>query len=380
MAKLFTILKILAFVISFFAVFIPMYSEVILNPDIKINVKPIQQNDLTLAEITVKNTGFKPATNLRLTINPEYDIIEFKTVFYTEEIELYDNGPRSLIGNMERLANGQKIIISLLIDSTDLSDFGIHATHDHGSTTYYYDKKSEGQRDVLLELSIVSGIIASVAAGLSTSIIIRRYETKTQTADRGGVNLQDVSHSSVIIQTGEPQPIQSSESQSETTKDKAIRDLLKQIGKEKISNLLQEGKIIAIDTNDKEMKSWIELELAGFAPPPGKTITRKEAKEKGIIPDYRDIKGKFFVQIGDGSIEELSYPILFGNDIKSVENSIETIKKGGRAYIKHTFPKDITLVGGQSGDLEITRPELERIIHGAERRLSQYLELKLARK
>lgn len=378
MTKFSTFLKIGSFVIPFFLVFIPLYSEIIFNPDIKIKVVPIQMENFTRANLIIQNTGLTPATNLRLTINPEYEIISYKTIFYTDEIAYEQKGTKSLIGKMERFANGQKIIIETLINSTDVTKYAIFATHDTGSTTYYYNKVQE-QFNIVLLLAILAGIITSAAVGLSTNELIRRYEFKTQTADRGGVNLQDIANSNVTIQTGEPKPIKSEDTIGESKSDDQVRNLIKRIGTEKISNLLQEAKIIAIDTKDKEMQSWIELELVGFAPPPGKTLTRKEVKEKGLISDYRDIKGKFFVQIGDGSIHDMSYPVLFGNDIKSVENSIDTIKRGGRAYITHTFPKDTKLVGGQSGDLELPRSELERIITGAERKLSQYLESKLTK-
>lgn len=379
MSNFFVFLKIGSFLITFLAVFLPMYADYVVNPEIEISVLAEQEENFTKADITIKNSGFSPATNLRVTINPEYDIIDYGILFSTEKITLSTTGPLNLIAEMERLANDQKIIITTTLDSTSLSNFAVFATHDSGSTTYYYNKDTEKQFDIVFFLTLLTSIIVALAIGISSNVIIRRYESKTQIADRGGVNLQDITNSSFTIHTGEPQPIKSEEIISEKSKYDTIKELLKRIGTEKISNLLQEAKIIAIETQDKEMQAWIELELNGFEVPSGKKLTRKEAKEKGLLPDYRDIKGKFSVQFSDGSLREMNYPILFGNSLKNVENSIEKIKKGGRAFIQHTFPKDTQLIGGQTGDLDLPSQELERIIDGVERKLSQYLESKLTR-
>ena len=105
-------------------------------------------------------------------------------------------------------------------------------------------------------------------------------------------------------------------------------------------------------------------------------MTRGQIKKKGFIPEYRDINGRFYVQFGEGETKEMKYPIFFGNGIKNIEDSIEKMKTGGKLYIPHTFSKDLPLMGGKSGDLEIIVSELEKLIHGAENHLSKYLEQK----
>lgn len=158
-----------------------------------------------------------------------------------------------------------------------------------------------------------------------------------------------------------------------------VRNLLKRIGSEKISNLLQEAKLIAIDSGDKEMESWINKEFDGYVPPEGKKISRNQVKKTGFLPDYRDIQGKILVQISDGSIHELNYPVLMGQPITEIENLLDRYKTGNvRATISYTFPKDREWVGGQTGDIEITQIALDRIIKGIERKLSLYLEQKLS--
>ena len=73
----------------------------------------------------------------------------------------------------------------------------------------------------------------------------------------------------------------------------------------------------------------------------------------------------------------MKYPIFFGNGIKNIEDSVEKMRKGGKLYITHKFPKGLPHLGGQEGELEIVTSELEGLLHGVENRLSKYLEQKL---
>lgn len=229
-------------------------------------------------------------------------------------------------------------------------------------------------------ITIILSIIATLAASsFIFKIVYKKTEIKTeQKSDHSAVNVGNVIGSNVIIQTNEAKPIKTDSILTQTDIENSARDLLKKIEKEKISVLLQEAKLIAHDSKDKEMSEWITHELESYFPPSGKQLTRKEAKEKGLIPDYRDINGKFYVQISDGSIHDMNYPVLLGNDIKQVENMIGVLERGGQVSIKLTFPPSTPLVGGRSGDLELPLTELRGIVHGAERKLSRFLESKLS--
>lgn len=229
-------------------------------------------------------------------------------------------------------------------------------------------------------IAIISSIVATLAASsFIFKIVYKKTEIKTeQKSDHSAVNVGDVIGSNVTIQTGEAKPIKTNSEPTKSEIKDSVRDLLKRIGKEKISILLQEAKLIAHDTDDKEMSEWIRHEFESYFPPSGKQVTVKEAKEKGLIPEYRDINGKFYVQIADGSIHDMKYPILLGSDIKQVENMIGTLERGGQVTLKHTFPPSTPLVGGTSGDLELPLSELKGIVTGAEKKLSRYLESKLS--
>lgn len=378
-SKLITIAGI---VISFLAVFLPLYSDIITNPDIKINLGPTKYYDEYIStEILVKNTGLKPATNLRLTINPSDEIINYKSTFYTEDISLKSNGPNSLIGKMDRLANVQTVKIQVNLTATELNQYSIFATHDSGSTSFYHNKEGDKQPiDPRIIITILIGLIAALMGGLASKEVAQRIEIK-QRADNGSANLNNISavNSQIIVTANSQSENVSKTTFVETEKKEVksnVKEIIGQIGKEKISNLLHKAKIIAIEEKDKKFQRWIELELNGYVPP-GKTMTRGEVQKKGYIPEYRDINGRFYIQTDDGDINEMKYPIFFGNTIQNIETSIEKMKKGGKLYIAHKFPENISYLGGQEGDLEIATSELEGIIHGVENRLSKFLEQKL---
>ncbi len=158
-----------------------------------------------------------------------------------------------------------------------------------------------------------------------------------------------------------------------------VRDLITRIGREKISNLLQEAKLIAIDSGDHEMESWIKKELEGYAPPEGKKMKRGDVIKLGFLPEYRDINGKILIAFRNQEIYPLSYPILMGQPITWLESALEQLKKKNvRITISYTFGKEHEFIGGKTGDVEIPETEIERIIKGVEQRLSQFLEQKLS--
>lgn len=381
MSNFWKIIQIASIIISFFGVFFATYSESLVKPDIKVNVKLEPKGNFTSAIITMDNAGLKPATNVMITLNPLDDIIKYDVTFHTEDIELDPHGSKSLVGKMSRFADGQELILTTLLNSTNVSDYLVFVTHDKGSTNYHYGKPMPF--DIALALSLAISLITAVAAAVSTQAALHRYKNitinKNQFADRGSFNFQDVVDSKITIIQGEKVPINSNVTgQDKLSTDSNVRDLISKIGKEKILNLLQQAKIIAHDYKDKEMEEWINHELNGYVPPGNKQLTRDQAKKMGLLPDYRDIKGKLLIGFSDGSTSETDYPVLFGSDIKQVEDSIDRLKKGGvTVSIQHTFGKDVQYVGGTTGNLYLPQAELEGIVRGAERRLSQYLELKM---
>jgi hypothetical protein len=158
--------------------------------------------------------------------------------------------------------------------------------------------------------------------------------------------------------------------------DKEIRELIKKIGKYKISDLLQEAKLIAIDTNDKEMQNWIDLELKGYDATKNRI---QHEKAKKIFSEYRFINVKFFLQASNHSItQEVNYPIWLMHSMTSIEEYLQKYKKDNiMMTIKIELPKKMPRLSSQTVNALLPELELERIVHGAERKLSQYLESKL---
>lgn len=227
----------------------------------------------------------------------------------------------------------------------------------------------------------------SVAATFGISRLVFKFQykkvskQKNQVADRGSVNVRGITNSNITIVTGsEPKPIEATDTtDKDSTLENSIREILKKIRSQKISALLQQAKLIAIDTNDKEMQNWIDRELNGYLSPPG-GITNEEAELTGFIPSYRKINGKFFVRFVGKGIEEFTYSHLLGNDIKTVEDLIDRFKQGNvSAFVQITFKEHVPYVGSQTGNLYIQQAELEGVIRGAEGKLSEYLESKLSK-
>ncbi len=165
-------------------------------------------------------------------------------------------------------------------------------------------------------------------------------------------------------------------SQQPSTTD--VRLLLANLGKEKISTLLHDAKIIANDYHDDEMKKWINDELTGYVPNANSLPFKEKAKLSKTMPTYRHINTKFSLQFSDGTISKENYSLVLGQDIKSIENWLDKLKPENNILtMPYTFPSHLQLLGGKSGDLEIPKFSLESIISGVEIQLSKYLELKL---
>lgn len=223
---------------------------------------------------------------------------------------------------------------------------------------------------VYLIISIVGAFFGGFAFKMKYK---RTTVTRAQYADNKGINLRDVANSTINIQHSEIEPVRldTKPVTQEGIKD-TIRNLLKQIGNEKVSILLQQAKVVAIDTKDKEMQRWIEKELGGYARE-GETITGSE------LPNYRNIKGKVMVRIGDGSLHDLEYPLPMAHDVKQIENLLDKLAiQGTRVTIKDNVSEHIPEIGGREVTIELEQPALLSILTGVERALSRYLESKIA--
>lgn len=149
------IIKILAIVSPWFLLLFSSGFVDLKQPDIKVSLDPSSDGNLTSTTITITNTGKEPATNLRITFNPFIDIVSYKKIFYTEEIEFESTGPQNLIGVMNRLANDQKIVLetTLNVSIKQFRSYNIHVAHDDGSTNYSYSS-TELPFELQLVLSI----------------------------------------------------------------------------------------------------------------------------------------------------------------------------------------------------------------------------------
>lgn len=153
-----------------------------------------------------------------------------------------------------------------------------------------------------------------------------------------------------------------------------IEIILKKIGKEKISILLQESKSIAMKTKDKQMQEWIQNELEGYVSSFTTAKVRDDIPKE--IPDCRRIFSKLMVDFGTNGINEFKKGMVMVRDIKNIEDSLEKFKKGVNVqmWVQHTFDKDVPLLAGKTGNLLIPEDQLQQIITCTEQRLSKFLE------
>ncbi|MCJ8306176.1 MAG: hypothetical protein HRU07_03900 [Nitrosopumilus sp.] len=134
-----------------------VYSDQIFQANVIVNVIPETFENYTETKVILTNEGSKQATNVRITINPQYPILNFSNPFYTDKIDYVLNGNKSLIGQMDRFANGQNLKTTVNLDTTDkLERYYVYVTHDTGSTTYKYTpKKLLDDLQTQLELAFI---------------------------------------------------------------------------------------------------------------------------------------------------------------------------------------------------------------------------------
>ena len=166
----------------------------------------------------------------------------------------------------------------------------------------------------------------------------------------------------------------------ETDVDSKFTNIYNKIGQDKISKLLQESKLIAIQENDDKIAEWMEDELVGYLPSTPEPIKLSEAPKP--VPKYRQITSKFGVTMPDGKVDTLSYPLWIGHSISHVEDWLKIFseKPGAEITIKWTFKENIKLIKGQIVDLVLPETQLKNIVIAVERKLSEYLEEKIKTK
>lgn len=158
------IVKISAIISPWLLLLFNTVSDDFSKSDIQVSLNPVSNGNLTTAKITISNTGTEPATNLRITFNPLNDIVSNKTSFYTEEIKFESTGSRNLIGLMDRLANGHKIVVdtTLNVPIEQFRNYIVFVAHDAGGTTYHYKTTAEFPFVLQLTLSISWVIVMSI--------------------------------------------------------------------------------------------------------------------------------------------------------------------------------------------------------------------------
>lgn len=179
------ILWAIGIVATFLSTLVATHPDILFQPVIKISVNLFADGNstATLAQVKIENVGSQPAKNVRLTINPSHDIIRFKTDFHTEELTLIDNGPRSLIGLMPRLAQNTYVTINTWLNATktDITFYDIYVTSDQGSQRYYLGKE---------RLDVINSLAYSALAALTVLLIrLIKKKFKEQTPDRYVIDL-----------------------------------------------------------------------------------------------------------------------------------------------------------------------------------------------
>ena len=116
-------------------------SNLLFGPQLSVDVNYQEQGNKTLAVISISNNGLKQSTDLRITINPQFNIVGYNPSFYTEKINFTSTGPKSLLATMPRLASGTFVVIDTLLNGTkdSLSSYYVFITSNEGSATYSKD-------------------------------------------------------------------------------------------------------------------------------------------------------------------------------------------------------------------------------------------------
>lgn len=151
--------------------------------------------------------------------------------------------------------------------------------------------------------------------------------------------------------------------------------IYQKIGSEKTSTLLQQTKLLAIESKKEDFQKWISYELEGYIKE--KTPKPITMKKLGIkVPDYRQIQTKFEVMVPEQGIKFLKYPLWIGQPISEIEDWIEMYRKkpDSTLSIKWIFQEDIPLIKDKEVELILPELELRGIIIAVNQRLSSYLE------
>jgi len=124
--------------LSFFGV-----DDIMFNPRIEINpffTDPT--NSTTQMYVNIWNYGNSPATNVRITLNPNADFLKNELVYSAEDTTLIKSGPRALVAFTPRFSSGEHITINTIIGiPLDRSNFDIYLTYDQGEKISYSSKR-----------------------------------------------------------------------------------------------------------------------------------------------------------------------------------------------------------------------------------------------
>jgi len=124
------------------------------SPTIKIEPFFADASDSTTQMyLNLWNYGNSPATNVRVTLNPNADFLKTELVYSAEDTSLENRGLRSLVAFTPRLSAGDLISIDTTIGiPNERSHFDIYVTYDQGEKISYssrLDGKTEMDRIVI---------------------------------------------------------------------------------------------------------------------------------------------------------------------------------------------------------------------------------------
>ena len=151
-SKIIKIAVVSAVIISLFALF--GVEDVLSSPTIKI--EPFfadASNSTTQMYLNLWNHGNSPATNVRVTLNPNADFLKTELIYSAEDTNLENRGLRSVVAFTPRLSAGDLISIDTTIGiPNERSHFDIYVTYDQGEKVSYssrLDGKTEMDRIVI---------------------------------------------------------------------------------------------------------------------------------------------------------------------------------------------------------------------------------------
>ena len=167
----------------------------------------------------------------------------------------------------------------------------------------------------------------------------------------------------------------------QTKEKEKISALLEKLPEGKLSSLLHEAKLIALELNDLEMSNWIQDELDGFQSL--KEDSRKKEKVKKKPPENRMMTGHFYLASDVPGVQpvKITRRIFMSQPIAEIEDIVERHDQGKiQTTLPYTIENTNTRMDGEKVDLLLTREEWKSILIKTRQKLSTSLEPHLFQK